>query len=274
VNITIFDMKIKAQAQHQETALITGAASGIGYELACIFAAENYNLVLVDRNEFKLLEMAIDFKEKFNIFIKTIVKDLSIPTAPEEIFTQLQQEEINIDILVNNAGFGTYGLFNETDLMTELEMLQVNLVCLTHLTKLFLKNMVKQGRGKILNVASAAAFQPGPLMAVYFATKAYVLSFSEAVANELEGTGVTVTVLCPGSTVSAFHERTGMADSKLVKGQKMMDAQTVAQIGYDALMRCQTIVVPGFVNKLLAKIVGFFPRNLVTKVVRSMQENK
>ena len=258
----------------KETALITGAASGIGYELACIFAAKKYDLVLVDRNEFKLLEIAIDFKEKFHILVKTIVKDLSVPAAASEIFTELQQDGIKVSVLVNNAGFGTYGLFNETNLITELEMLQVNLVCLTHLTKLFLKDMVKQGKGKILNVSSAAAFQPGPLMAVYFATKSYVLSFSEAIANELENTGVNVTVLCPGATVSAFHERTGMSNSNLLKSKNMMDAKTVAQMGYDGLIRGQTIVVPGLVNKIFASIVGFFPRSWVIKVVRTMQEDK
>jgi short-subunit dehydrogenase len=267
-------MNTTHQGQSKKTALITGAADGIGYELACIFAAHNYHLVLVDRNGLKLVEIAAKFQEKFGIFAKTIVKDLSISTAPEEIFTELQLADINVDVLVNNAGFGIYGLFHETDLAAELEMLQVNLVCLTHLTKLFVKHMVKQGEGKILNVSSAAAFQPGPLMAVYFATKAYILSFSEAIANELEGTGVTVTVLCPGSTASAFHERTGMADSKLLKGKKMMDAQTVAEIGYRALMKGQTIVIPGFMNKLLAKCVRFVPRNLVTKIVRNMQEDK
>jgi short-subunit dehydrogenase len=159
---------------YEKTALITGAASGIGYELARIFARDSYNLVLVDRNQLKLTEIATEFQEKFNISLKIISKDLSRSSSPEEIFTELQQESINVDVLVNNVGFGTYGLFNETSLNDELEMLQVNLVCLTHLTKLFLKNMVKQGEGKILNVASSAAFQPGPLMAVYFATKAYV----------------------------------------------------------------------------------------------------
>jgi short-subunit dehydrogenase len=267
-------MQIQTPTKCKETALITGAASGIGYQLACIFAAKNYDLVLVDRNEFKLLEIAIDFKEKFHTLVRTIIKDLSVPSSSEEIFAELQQANIKVDVLVNNAGFGTYGLFNETNLITELELLQVNLVCLTHLTKLFLKDMVKQGKGKILNVSSAAAFQPGPLMAVYFASKAYVLSFSEAIANELENTGVTVTVLCPGSTVSAFHERTGMADSNLLKGKSMMDAKTVAQMGYDGLMRGQTIVIPGLVNKILAKLVGFFPRSWVTKVVRTMQEDK
>lgn len=267
-------MNTTHQGQSKKTALITGAAGGIGYELACIFAADDYNLVLVDRNGIKLVEIAVKFQEKFGNVVTTIIKDLSISTAPEEIFTELQKANIKVDVLVNNAGFGIYGLFHETDLATELEMLQVNLVCLTHLTKLFVKDMVKQGEGKILNVASAAAFQPGPLMAVYFATKAYILSFSEAIANELEGTGVTVTVLCPGSTASAFHERTGMADSKLLKGKKMMDAQTVAEIGFRALMKGKTIVIPGLLNKILAKSVRFVPRNLVTKIVRSMQEDK
>jgi len=197
-------MNTTHQAQSKKTALITGAASGIGYQLACLFAADDYNLVLVDKDELKLTEVAEKFELKFGNFVKAIVKDLSISSSPDEIFMELQQANIQVDVLVNNAGFGTYGLFHETSLTAELEMLQVNLVCLTHLTKLFIKNMVKQGEGKILNVASAAAFQPGPLMAVYFATKAYILSFSEAIANELEGTGVTVTVLCPGSTESAF----------------------------------------------------------------------
>ncbi|MGH1393833.1 MAG: SDR family NAD(P)-dependent oxidoreductase [Trichormus sp.] len=258
---------------YQKTALITGAASGIGYELARIFAHDKYNLVLVDINYLKLTEITGDFQEKFDISVKIISKDLSKSNSPEEIFTELQKEGIQVDVLVNNVGFGTYGLFNETNLNDELEMLQVNLVCLTHLTKLFLKNMVKQGDGKILNVASSAAFQPGPLMAVYFATKAYVLSFSEALANELQGTGVTVTVMCPGTTQSAFHERTGMADSELIKKKNMMDAETVARIGYNALMKGKTIVIPGILNKILAKIVRFIPRSLVTKIVRKMQEN-
>jgi hypothetical protein len=269
-NSLFFKMNIKCQG----TVLITGSANGIGYQLARIFAHEHYNLVLVDRLAEKLNKIAIEFQKEFGISVKPIIRDLSLSTSPEEIFTELQQAGIKIDILVNNAGFGTYGLFNETNLNIELEMLQVNLVCLTHLTKLFLKEMVKQGHGKILNVASAAAFQPGPLMAVYFATKAYILSFSEAIANELEGTGVTVTVLCPGSTISGFHERTGMADSKLLKGKKMMDAETVAQMGYDALIKGKTIVIPGFMNKLMSKCVRFIPRKLVTKIVRSMQEDK
>ncbi len=266
-------MNTTKQVQHKQTALITGAAGGIGYELAAIFASHDYNLVLVDRIAAKLKEIAIKFQEEFGNSVTTIVKDLSISSSPQEIFAELQAANIHVDVLVNNAGFGIYGLFNETDLTSELEMLQLNVVCLTHLTKLFLKDMVKQGHGKILNVSSAAAFQPGPLMAVYFATKGYILSFSEAIANELEGTGVTVTVLCPGSTASAFHQRTGMADSKLLKGKRMMDAATVAKIGYAALMKGQTIVIPGLINQILAKSVSFTPRSLVTKIVRNMQED-
>lgn len=267
-------MNTKNQSQRQQTALITGAASGIGYQLACLFAFNNYNLVLVDRMGEKLLDIADKFQKEFSISVKTIVKDLSIPTSPQEIFTELQQEAIKVDVLVNNAGFGIYGSFNETNLTTELEMLQVNLVCLTQLTKLFLKEMVKQGNGKVLNVSSAAAFQPGPFMAVYFATKAYILSFSQALASELEGTGVTVTVLCPGPTESAFHERTGAAGTKQVEGNKMMGAETVAKIGYRALMEGKTLVIPGFKNKILAEIVRFAPRNFVTKIVKNMQEIK
>ena len=260
------------KGQNKKTALITGSASGIGYELARFFADDGYKLVLVDRNEKLLASVADEFESKFNSSVTTITKDLSQANAPLEIFTELQQKSIHVDVLVNNAGFGHYGFFSATNLESELDMLQVNLVCLTHLTKLFLQEMVKRSDGKILNVSSAAAFQPGPLMAVYFATKAYVLSFSEAIANELEGTGVTVTALCPGPTESAFHQRTGMADTKLVKGKKMMDAATVAKIGYHGLMANKTVVIPGIQNRIQAELVRFIPRNIVTKLVRIMQE--
>ncbi|NMG08242.1 SDR family oxidoreductase [Brasilonema sp. UFV-L1] len=267
-------MKTTYQEQQKQTVLITGAASGIGYELAQNFARDNYHLILVDKNEQKLSEVAVQLQQKFGFFVKNIVKDLSIPTAPEEIYTDLQQASIKVDVLVNNAGFGNHGLFYETNLTAELKMLQVNLVSLTHLTKLFLKDMVNRGHGKILNVASTAAFQPGPLMAVYSATKAYVLLFSEALANELKDTGVTVTVLCPGPTESAFHETTGMADSQQLKNKKMMSAEIVAKIGYSGLMANKTVVIPGVKNRILAELVRLTPRKLVTRIVRSMHEVK
>jgi uncharacterized protein len=255
-----------------KTVLITGASSGIGYELAQIFAINKYNLVLVARNEQKLNEIAHQFQEKFSILTKIIVEDLSLLDVPKKIFQELQQEKITIDILVNNAGFATYGFFWETDLKDELQMMQLNMVALTHLSKLFLKEMVARQQGKILNIASTAAFQPGPLMAVYYATKAYVLSFSEALANELIGTGVTVTALCPGPTESGFQAKANMERSQLVSGKKIMDAKTVAEIGYRGLMNNQTVVIPGLKNQLLALSIRFTPRNLVTKIVRSMQK--
>lgn len=264
-------MNTTNQFIRQKTVLITGASSGIGYEFAKLFAQNNYNLVLVARSQQKLIQVADELKEKFGISVKIITKDLAIPTSPEEIFTEIQQESLKIDILVNNAGFATYGLFSEIDLNTELQMLQLNVVALTHLTKLFLREMHKQKEGKILNIASTAAFQPGPLMAVYYATKAYVLSFSEAIANELSGSGITVTALCPGPTASGFQQRADMEQSKLVNNKKIMDAETVAIIGYRGLMKNQRVVVPGRKNQLLALSIRFTPRNLVTQIVRNMQ---
>jgi len=264
-------MRTTSQGNQAKTALITGASGGIGYEFAKLFAQDEYNLVLIARSQEKLAHVAEDLQNKFGILVKVILKDLAVPTAPEEIFTELQNEGITIHVLVNNAGFATYGFFADTDLNAELQMMQVNMVVLTHLTKLFLREMVKQQEGKILNVASTAAFQPGPLMAVYYATKSYVLSFSEAIANELEGTGVTVTALCPGPTATEFQKRADMEQSRLVSG-KIMDVETVARIGYSGLMNNQTVVIPGFKNQLLAQSVRFLPRNFVTQIVRDLQD--
>jgi uncharacterized protein len=254
-----------------KTALITGASSGIGYELAKLFARDRYHLVLVARSEAKLRQIADEIAVQSGITVKTMAKDLSLANAPTEIFSELQQEGIKVDFLVNNAGFGTYGFFAETDLNAELQMMQLNMVALTHLTKLFLKDAIAQRQGKILNIASTAAFQPGPLMAIYYATKAYVLYFSEAIANELQGTGVSVTVVCPGPTESSFQATAKMENSKLVRGGNMMDAKTVAEIAYRGLMSGKTLVIPGLKNKLLAQSARFLPRIWVTKIVRNMQ---
>jgi short-subunit dehydrogenase len=255
-----------------KTALITGASSGIGYELTQLFAHDGYNLVLVARNQKQLEQMADELKETYGVSVKVISKDLSLASAPEEILTELEQESREIDALVNNAGFAAYGAFSETDLGVELQMMQVNMGALTHLTKLFLPGMLKKRMGKILNVASTAAFQPGPLMAVYYATKAYVLSFSQALAEELHGTGVNVTALCPGPTASGFQKRAHMEDSKLFSSQ-VMDAQTVARLGYRGLMTNKTVVIPGLRNKILVELVRFSPRELVPRVVRNMQKS-
>lgn len=256
----------------RKTALITGASSGIGYEFTKLFARDGYNLVLVARSEQQLQKLADELREKHGIAVEVIAKDLSNANTPDEIFAELQQESLTVDALVNNAGFATYGKFSEIDLNAELQEMQVNMVTLTHLTKLFLPGMLKKGWGKILNVASTAAFQPGPLMAVYYATKAYVLSFSEALAEELRGTGVTVTALCPGPTQSGFQKRANMEDSRLFRGRKVADAATVARIGYRGLMTNKTVVIPGLRNKVLAESVRFVPRKVATRVAGNMQE--
>jgi len=254
----------------RKRALITGASSGIGYELAWIFAREGYDLVLVSRNEQKLRQLSDEIKQKYDVSVRVLPKDLSLSRSPAEIFIELEQSSLPIDILVNNAGFGTYGPFVETSLSDELDMLQLNMVSLTHLTKLFLKDMLKRGYGKILNVASTAAFQPGPFMAVYYATKAYVLSFSEALAEELRGTNVTVTCLCPGPTVSEFGKRAGVGNILLMKG-RMMDSKSVAEIGYRALMKNQRVAVAGLMNRLLVMGSKLAPRGLTTRVLRILQ---
>jgi len=244
------------------TALITGASSGIGLELAQRFARNDYELVLVARNRQRLEQIAAELKR-----VKVIAKDLALSLAPEEI----HQEVPKIDVLVNNAGYTVFGKFAETPLAEELSMMQVNMTALVSLTKLYLPQMIAAGNGRILNVASTAAFQPGPLMAIYYATKAFVLSFSEAIANELEGTGVTVTALCPGPTATGFQERGKMQNSGLVKGKKIMDARTVAEVGYRALMAGKPVVIPGLKNQLLAQSIRVSPRRVVTKIVRAMQ---
>jgi short-subunit dehydrogenase len=249
------------------TALITGASSGIGLELARVFAREGYGLVLVARNQKRLEEIAQELRPAE---AQVIALDLSLPGAPEEINGKAPK----VDVLVNNAGFGVFGKFVEKGLAEELNMMQLNMTALVTLTRLYLPAMISAGNGKIMNVASTAAFQPGPLMAIYFATKAFVLSFSEAIANELEGTGVIVSALCPGPTASDFQERAKMQNSALVKGRKMMDSRTVAEAGYRGLMAGKTIVIPGLANKLLTHSLRLSPRSIVTKMVRRMQEER
>ena len=253
-----------------KTALITGASGGIGYELAKLLAKDNYNLVLVARSEEKLQQLKMDLETGYKISAKVITKDLSKMGAVDEICNELEKEKIAIDILINNAGFGDFGKFTETNWQKEAEMIQLNILTLTHLTKLFLKGMIERKSGKILNLASIASFQPCPLMAVYGATKAYVLSFSEAIANELKGTGVTVTALCPGPTKTNFFKAAGNEDSKLVKGKKIPTSKEVAKCGYEAMKKGETVVIHGLKNRILASSIRFAPRNLVTKISRKV----
>src|SRR3984957_6865795 len=218
-----------------QTALITGASGGIGYELAKLLAREHTNLVLIARSGDKLAQVARELHGNFACTVKTIALDLCDSPAPKFLFDQLQREGIAVDILINNAGFGAFGEFAQMPEREILGQVEVNITALTHLTRLFLPQMIARRRGRIMNVASTAAFQPGPLMAVYYATKAYVLSFSEALANELSGSGVTVTCLCPGPTNTDFHKRANATSMNLLKFGSM-DARTVAEDGYRALM--------------------------------------
>jgi short-subunit dehydrogenase len=254
-----------------KTALITGASGGIGYELALLFAQDRFDCILVARSRDKLTELAARLESEYRVKTLVIAKDLSRPAAVDEIYEEITAVPMQVDVLVNNAGYPVFGLFVETDLQAELEMLQVNVIALTALTKLFLKGMVERRSGRILNLASTASFVPGPLMAVYYASKSYVLSFSEALANELRGTGVTVTALAPGPTRTGFQKRGVMEDSRLVQGQ-IADAASVALAGYRGLMAGKTLVIPGFTNKLVPWVARVSPRGAVTRVVRRMQE--
>src|SRR5580658_11232472 len=216
------------------TVLITGASGGIGYELAKLFARDHHNLVLVARSADKLAQVATEL-QTHGVTVKTIALDLTTPPAPSFLFDQLQREGIAIDILVNNAGFGIYGEFAEMPEAEILGQIDLNIRALTELTRLFLPPMIARHNGRIMNVASTAGFQPGPLMAVYYATKAYVLSFSEAIANELRGSGVTVTCFCPGATHTGFARRAGMEKSRLFQKLGATSAEKVAEDGYRAV---------------------------------------
>jgi len=254
------------------TALITGASGGIGYELAKLFANDHYDLVLVARSAEKLSRFAVELQSQFGISAKSIALDLTDPAAPQSLFKQLASERISVEILVNNAGYGVFGEFNQASMDETLGQIQLNITALTHLTKLFLPPMVQRRSGKILNVASTAGFQAGPLMAVYYATKAYVILFSEALANELEGSGVTVTCLCPGATDTGFQGRAGNDETLLFKKLRPMDAKTVARDGYRGLMAEKTMVISGFRNWLVAESVRFAPRKMVTAISRKLME--
>lgn len=255
-----------------KTALITGAANGIGKELAIIMASKGIDMVLVSRNQGKLDTLSIDLIRDYNVRIETLSVDFGEENAPEEVYGFVNEKGMEIDYLVNNAGFGMFGEFTEISLETEKEMIQINVTALTALTKLFVKDMIKRGGGKVLNMASTASFQPGPLMSVYYATKHYVLAFSEAIAEELRGTNVTVTALCPGPTATGFQERANMGNSKIVMGKKLPAAKDVAQFGFEKMMRGNRVAIHGLMNTIMATSVRILPRNLATFIVRKISE--
>lgn len=252
--------------------LITGASGGIGYELAKLFARDKHDLVLVSRNGDKLEEVAREIKATYGVRCAVFAGDLAVPGSPDALYAEIQKTSIEVEVLVNNAGFGALGAFHELPLEEQLEMIQLNVASLAHLTRLFLPQMVHRGKGRIVNVASIAAYQPGPFMAVYYATKAFVVSFSEAIANELRGTGVTVTAICPGPTTTGFGARAGAGKSTLFHKGMTMDAATVARIGYEGMKKNKTIVITGRKNKILALAGRLAPRSLTVRVARSLNE--
>jgi uncharacterized protein len=255
----------------RRTAVITGASKGIGRELARLFAREKYDLVLVARSADLLERLGAELSTAHGTRSHILTADLADPSAPGAIAEQLREVPVAVDVLVNNAGYGTYGPFASTDLVETLGLLRVNILALTHLTRLFLPAMLERGAGRILNVASTAAFQAGPLMAAYYASKAYVLHFSEALAEELRGTGVMVTALCPGPTRTEFHRRARMESAKLVRWTPfVMDTASVARAGYEGLMRGKRLVIPGLTNRILAQVVRFVPRVVPVKIAGAL----
>ena len=248
----------------RRTALVTGASSGIGEAFARLLAKDGYRVVLVARSVEKLSTLASELGNG----TLTLSVDLSEADAPNRV----ADTSGPVDVLINNAGHGDFGPFASADPTKLRSMMELNMVSLTMLARNVLPPMVAQGQGRILNVASTAAFQPGPLMAVYYATKAYVLSFTEALAEELRGTGVTATALCPGPTASGFQQAAAMESSKLVAGRKMPSAADVARYGYRAMQRGEVVAIHGLRNKALAASVRFSPRPVVRRMVHKMQE--
>lgn len=246
-------------------ALITGASAGIGTELARIFAANGVNLVLVARNQSRLESLAQELKTGSGIQATVVAQDLAQPDAAETIFTRVKGTPVSV--LVNNAGFGSYGEFAATDLQVSSEIMRVNMTSLVQLTHLFLQPMLAARGGRILNVASTAAFQPGPTMNIYYASKAFVYSFSYALAVELEGTGVTVTALCPGMTRTEFFKRAHIQGNG---GWPMMDARKVAQLGYRGMLQGKRVVIPGVLNQVASFFAKRVPPRLTTAIVRRL----
>lgn len=241
----------------------------MGYELALLLGRDSYKLILVDIDTSKLSEVKTELETKFNVEVTALTKDLSLPNVAQGIIEDI--EDRPIDVLINNAGFGLFGTFAETCWEREFAMLNVHVITTTHLTKLVLDGMVKRGSGKILNMASLAAFQPGPMMSIYYASKSYMLSFSEAIANELKGTGVTVTALCPGPTKTAFQQTVSedTSDNKITFN--MACAKEVALYGYKAMLKGKSYAIPGKFNKFLAIVPRFITRKAATSIVRKIQ---
>src|SRR5215470_7278951 len=254
----------------KDIALITGASAGIGLELAKLFAADGYDLILVARRADAMEKLAAALKQKHGAAVRVWPTDLADPQAPRRLQARTAAEGLVVDILVNNAGFGAVGHFHELSPERQLGIIDVNMRALTELTHHFLPAMRARGRGRILNVGSIVGFLPGPYMAVYYASKAYVVSFSEALAAELAGSGVTVTCLCPGYTATEFQKAAGITKTGLLAHMRPMSAETVARIGYRGLMTGRRLVVPGWGNRLSIFGLRFSPRRFTVAAVRRL----
>ncbi len=253
-------------------AVVTGAASGLGVEFSRLLAADSYDLILADIDQDGLDKVRQDLENSYGIDVEAHVVDLGKAGAADVIWSHIGKRKI--DVLINNAGFGLYGFFADTPWSTEETMLHLHVLTLTHITKLVVKEMLEAGSGRIMNVSSLAAFQPGPLMSVYYASKAYILSFSEALANETKGTGVTVTVLTPGWFKTNFQKTTALNSNVEESKAKLhtATAEKVAIKAYKAMKNGKTLVVPGFNNKLMSLAPRFLPRKTITSIIRKIQE--
>lgn len=255
------------------TVLITGASTGIGFELANLFAQDKWDLVLLARHRPQLMAVSEQLGHTYGVHTQIVVADLSHPRVPEEVVMQLNETGTKVACLVNNAGFGAYGDFDEVPLETQMNMIQTNVASLVELTHRLLPHIITV-RGRILNVASTAAFQPGPHMAIYYATKAFVLSFSEALAEELEPKGVHVSTLCPGPVPTEFQKRAGLEGTPMEKGPLVVAANTVAREAYDGLMKGKRLIIPGWANKVGVQGQRLAPRRLVTKIAGAIAKKK
>jgi short-subunit dehydrogenase len=253
--------------------LITGASGGIGYDIAKIAAADGKNLILVARSEDKLEQLAVELRKNTSIEVFTIAVDLSDEAGVEKLISEVKSGNLTIDTLVNNAGFGDFGDFAKADLAKNMEMIRLNISALTNLTHTFMQGMLISGEGRIMNVASIASFMPGPGMAVYYASKAYVLSFSEALTRELKGSGITVTTLCPGPTNTDFAKVSGLGHSLMHRMLPPSMSMDVARAGYKAMLKGKAIEIPGVMNKLSALTPRLSPRSVVRNLIYSIHKN-
>jgi short-subunit dehydrogenase len=261
----------RKRAGDGQTALVTGASAGIGVDLAECFAKDGYDLILAARSEAALKDVAQRLAGKYSIQATTIARDLGAPGAGRRLADEIEARGLCVDVLVNNAGFGAAGAFDGSDEATQLGMIDLNIRALTELTHIYWPRMLNNRRGGVLNVASTAAFQPGPLMAVYYASKAFVLSFSEALWKEAEGTGVHVSCLCPGPTVSKFRERAGTGKTRLSRVGRPMPSMTVARMGYRAWQKNRRVIVTGARNAFLASLAPYIPRGTLLSMVHNLQ---